>query len=50
MADHYPYPVVVEVGEEVGGLPVISTKTIQIRCGCTDTLEHDYGHEQEAAS
>lgn len=45
---HVPYPVTVEVGEDVGGVKVITGMVTQIRCGCTDSLEHDYGHEQEA--
>ncbi len=47
MANHYPYPVTVAVGELIGEQPVITSETTQIRCGCTDSLEHDYGHEQE---
>lgn len=47
MADHCPYPVIVERIADVGGMKITCAKTVQIRCGCVDTLEHDYGHEQE---
>ena len=46
-SDHYPVPVTVETGEDVGGVKIITDTTIQIRCGCRDDLGHDYGHETE---
>jgi len=39
---HYPWPVTV-LGQNIDdGTPYIE---IQDRCGCTDTLDYDFGHE-----
>lgn len=45
MSEHYPYPVYVDVYYEMdNGTSYILPET-QIRCGCTDDLSFDYGHE-----
>lgn len=40
---HYPVERWVEVGEVIGGVPVVMGVEHQIRCGCTDALGHDWG-------
>lgn len=47
MTSHTPHPVPVETFEDVGGVLVSLGVSVQIRCGCTVSLEHDYGHEEE---
>ncbi|WP_363366147.1 MULTISPECIES: hypothetical protein [unclassified Microbacterium] len=41
MADHYP--VLVEVAAYYEDLD-FWTDELQLRCGCTTALEHDFGH------
>lgn len=43
---HEPYPVPVHTGEVVGGVAVVEATVVQVRCGCTDSLEYEYGHER----
>lgn len=43
---HCPWPVLVDVYENVGGIPIFHHQEVQVRCGCTNDLQHDYGHEQ----
>ena len=45
---HEPWPVVVDIVEEVGGVLVIVGSEVQLRCGCRDDLLYDYGHELSA--
>lgn len=47
MSDHYPIPVTVGTGELGPWDPVVETIETQIRCGCTHSLEHMYGHEKD---
>lgn len=42
--EHYPVEVDVTVGEVVGGVPIEEGNERQLRCGCTDSLEHDWPH------
>lgn len=45
MADHYRVAVWVETYEDVGGVRIPTGGEWQNRCGCTQSLEHDFGHE-----
>ncbi|MGN8027321.1 hypothetical protein [Microbacterium sp. 22242] len=45
---HEPWPVVVEIIEDVGGVPVLVGAEVQLRCSCRDDLLLDYGHEAAA--
>lgn len=42
---HTPWPVLTDVYENVGGVPVYQHQELQLRCGCRDDLSLDYGHE-----
>ena len=49
-SEHYPVRQVIDVGGVSDGYPTTVTATREhVFCGCTDSLEHDYGHEQEAS-
>lgn len=49
MTTHEPWPVKVEVFEDVGGVMVLEDTEVQIRCSCRFDLFYDYGHEGATA-
>lgn len=48
-AEHSPVEVDVEVSDLVGGVLIYEKDIMQVRCGCTHALQHDWGHHIESA-
>lgn len=42
--EHYPVEREIEYGEMIGGVPILEGSRRHLFCGCTDALQHDYGH------
>lgn len=47
---HTPWPTLVDIVEDVGGVYIAIDQEIQLRCGCRDDLLYDYGHAKELAT